>query len=195
MANTIMMMAAAVTALLALDGALALSGGPYYGDGTHYGKGGDWNGWCKGFGKGNGWPGLPTVAMNAEQFENGGACGVCISGYGTGKGAGYTPIVGNFFVTVNNLCPECHHGAIDFCDDGDGRWQIIWYIVDCASHGRHLLANNITVNEHIGDFIKPRSSAAHASAYQLDAAAGSASSTGGKQAAGATQARRMLHSL
>ena len=32
-----------------------------------------------GFGKGNGWPGLPTVAMNAEQFENGGACGVCIS--------------------------------------------------------------------------------------------------------------------
>ncbi len=31
-------------------------------------------------------------------------------GYGTGKGAGYTPITGNFFITINNLCPECKYG-------------------------------------------------------------------------------------
>ena len=40
--------------------------------GTYYGSGGD--GVCKG----SGHPGLPQVAMNAAQFEDGETCGACI---------------------------------------------------------------------------------------------------------------------
>jgi len=27
---------------------------------------------------------------------------------------------------VNNLCPECKKGDLDFALDGDGRWEIEW---------------------------------------------------------------------
>ena len=36
------------------------------------------------------------------------------------KTCGYSPKY-NFFVTVNNLCPECSPGDLDFAENGDGR--------------------------------------------------------------------------
>ena len=84
--------------------------------------------------------GVVTVALNSPQYGDGkSACGRCIEGSGTGVGAGGTP-VGRFFAAVNNLCPECKTGDIDFALNGDGRWKVNWKVVDCSSKsGRRLL--------------------------------------------------------
>ena len=73
-----------------------------------------------------------TVAMNQAQYEGGGACGKCIRATGSGGGLGTTPIIGPIYATVDNLCPECKFGDIDFGLGGDGRWQINWDFVDCG---------------------------------------------------------------
>ena len=47
--------------------------------GTFYGSGADAASWCKGNGKLNGYPGLPTVALNSVQFDYKGSwCGKCL---------------------------------------------------------------------------------------------------------------------
>jgi hypothetical protein len=43
-----------------------------------------------------------------------------------------TPIVGPIFATVDNECPECKYGDVDFGLGGDGRWRIQWDFVDCS---------------------------------------------------------------
>lgn len=103
----------------------------FNGDGTFYGEGGNGaRGAClltPGFnGVGT------TVAMNRQQFENGGACGRCVRITGDGRGAGMTPILGPVFATVDNECPECKHGDIDLGLSGDGRWNINWEYISCS---------------------------------------------------------------
>jgi hypothetical protein len=43
----------------------------------------------------------------------------------------------NFKAIINNLCPECKWGDLDFRRDGvgsgDGRWPLTWSIIDCPS--------------------------------------------------------------
>ena len=94
---------------------------------------------CGGNGLSNGPGGIVTVALNSPQYGDGkSVCGKCIEGTGTGVGAGGTP-VGRFFAAINNLCPECRHGDIDFALNGDGRWKVNWKVVDCsAKAGRRL---------------------------------------------------------
>ena len=36
------------------------------------------------------------------------------------------------YVLVSNLCPECLAGSLDQEINGDGRWTIEWYPVQCA---------------------------------------------------------------
>jgi len=73
-----------------------------------------------------------TVALNGAQFGDGATCGKCIKATGTGEGLGTTPIVGPIFATVDNLCPECKFGDVDFGLGGDGRWKINWDFIDCG---------------------------------------------------------------
>lgn len=125
--------------------AAALSvGESYSGEGTYYGAGQDARGACGGRGYSTGPGGIMTVALNAPQFGSGnGPCGMCVEGRGTGVGAGGTPI-GRFFAAINNLCPECKTGDLDFALNGDGRWRIEWKVVDCKSaSGRRLLYDNM----------------------------------------------------
>ena len=117
-------------------------GQSFAGDATYYGAGNDRRGACGGNGKPTGPGGITTVAINSKQWEGGNNCGICIEGRGTGVGAGGNP-VGTFFAAVNNLCPECKYGDIDFAMNGDGRWKVEWKRVDCASKsGRKLLQAN-----------------------------------------------------
>lgn len=81
-----------------------------------------------------------TVAVNPFQWEDGMSCGKCVVVYGTGKGLGMTPIFGPIFATIDNLCPECKDGDIDFGMEGDGRWDITWDFIDCGE-AREGLSN------------------------------------------------------
>ena len=93
--------------------------------------------------------------------EGGNNCGICIEGRGTGVGAGGNP-VGTFFAAVNNLCPECKYGDIDFAMNGDGRWKVEWKRVDCDSKtGRKLLQANLDTSAFL-DMMKGNSSSASA---------------------------------
>lgn len=134
---------AAAALLLASPSAADISiGQSFAGDATYYGAGNDRRGACGGNGKSTGPGGITTVAINSRQWEGGANCGICIEGRGTGVGAGGNP-VGKFFAAVNNLCPECKYGDIDFALNGDGRWKVEWKRVDCASKsGRKLLQAN-----------------------------------------------------
>ncbi|KAM3568941.1 hypothetical protein VYU27_008950 [Nannochloropsis oceanica] len=71
-----------------------------------------------------------TVALDQAQFNLGG-CGMCIQLTGTGVGAGGNPVTGNYTVFVNNLCPECEFGHLDFATPGDGSWDIEWKAIPC----------------------------------------------------------------
>lgn len=95
-----------------------------------------------------------TVAMNAEQYADGGACGKCIVARGAGAGAGSTPVLGPIYATVDNQCPECKFGDVDFGLGGDGRWRITWDFVDCAvarRAGSHLPSNTSFANATTGN--------------------------------------------
>lgn len=74
-----------------------------------------------------------TVAMNSAQFDGGMSCGKCIMATGTGSGLGTTPLMGPIYATIDNLCPECKYGDVDFGLGGDGRWQINWDFIDCGT--------------------------------------------------------------
>jgi len=102
----------------------------YEGDGTFYGAGGNGiHGACM---LQPGFNGIDTtVAINHEQFEGGAACGRCLRVTGSGTGAGMTPILGPIYATIDNECPECKHGDIDFGLSGDGRWNIQWDFISC----------------------------------------------------------------
>ncbi|EWM30607.1 Barwin-related endoglucanase [Nannochloropsis gaditana] len=71
-----------------------------------------------------------TVALDQPQFDVGG-CGMCILLNGTGVGAGGNPVNGIYTAFVNNLCPECEYGHLDFALPGDGSWEIEWKAIPC----------------------------------------------------------------
>jgi len=105
--------------------------GEFQGDGTFYGGGGAGeHGSCL----------LPrdfnhvplTVAINQEQYLGGESCGKCVRFHGQGQGLGTTPILGPFFATIDNVCPECRYGDLDLGMDGDGRWTIFWEFIPCS---------------------------------------------------------------
>ena len=143
LANLALAHVVVVATALAPTASAAISvGQSFAGDATYYGAGNDRRGACGGNGKPTGPGGITTVAINSQQWEGGNNCGICIEGRGTGVGAGGNP-VGTFFAAVNNLCPECKYGDIDFAMNGDGRWKVEWKRVDCASKsGRKLLQAN-----------------------------------------------------
>ena len=70
------------------------------------------------------YPGFRTVAMNKPQYLNGQACGGCVSGCFT-QGGKQTC----FKAIVDNLCPECGYGALDFGWTGDGIVNVNWKCV------------------------------------------------------------------
>jgi expansin (peptidoglycan-binding protein) len=51
-----------------------------------------------------------------------------------------------FKAIIDNLCPECSHGDLDFRKDGigsgDGRWSVQWSIIDCPSSGLEVTREN-----------------------------------------------------
>ena len=139
----LLLLSAAALALSSSPASAAISvGQSFAGEATYYGAGNDNRGACGGNGKPTGPGGITTVAINSQQWEGGNNCGICIEGRGTGVGAGGNP-VGKFFAAVNNLCPECKYGDVDFAMNGDGRWKVEWKRVDCASKtGRKLMQAN-----------------------------------------------------
>eukprot|EP00884_Botryococcus_braunii_P011029 jgi/Botrbrau1/19928/Bobra.0059s0045.1 len=131
-------------------------GDTYSGDATYYGAGQDSRGACGGNKLPTGPGGMATVALNSPMYGNGENCGICLKGHGINTDCttcGYTPKY-NFLVTVNNLCPECSAGDLDFAENGDGRWRITWTVVDCASARRRLLAANETILEETQEFLR-----------------------------------------
>lgn len=68
--------------------------------------------------------GYRTVAMNAEQFYGG--CGDCLRACFVRSGAREC-----FDAIVDNECPECLYGDIDYGVDGDGRWPVTWDYIAC----------------------------------------------------------------
>lgn len=116
----------------------------YQGEATYYGAGQDSRGACGGNGLSTGPGGLMTVALNSPQYGNGENCGKCIEGTASGVGLGGNPIPSRFVAAINNLCPECRHGDIDFAMNGDGRWQVEWQVVPCdVARGRKLLFDSM----------------------------------------------------
>jgi hypothetical protein len=100
------------------------------GDGTFYGGGGAGAGGACMLPPGFNGVGL-TVAVAPEAFASGAGCGKCVKIWGEGSGLGMTPIYGPFYATIDNLCPECKTGDIDFGLNGDGRWRIHWDYISC----------------------------------------------------------------
>ncbi|KAK9864684.1 hypothetical protein WJX84_008206 [Apatococcus fuscideae] len=100
-------------------------------DATYYGQGNDARSWCKGNGRPYGDGSIPTVALGPNTFNNGAVCGQCIIMTGTGRGAGFNPVsTSPTKYLINNLCPECGSG-VDMAKNGDGRWQVDYYITSC----------------------------------------------------------------
>jgi hypothetical protein len=108
------------------------------GDGTYYGRdGAGEKGICM----------LPrnfnnvklTVAVAPDLFQNGQSCGKCLKIWGEGNGLGTTPLLGPYFATIDNLCPKCKSGDIDFGLEGNGRWLIHWDFISCQEARNHNL--------------------------------------------------------
>ncbi|BFZ23916.1 hypothetical protein BsWGS_26955 [Bradybaena similaris] len=126
------------TIILSADGAsnqavLNLYSHEFKGDGTYYGK--ILEGTCS---YGDDIPAAAKdsriyalVALNAPQFLNSLACGICLRVVGSGHGLGANPITGQHIVFVKDLCPECKTGDVDFALNGDGRWDISIQAVQC----------------------------------------------------------------
>jgi len=100
------------------------------GEGTYYGQNGDSQGACEDHRvSGNKvlWGhNAITVAINKPQWYNGRACGTCLEVTSPKMG------LNKAFAIVNNLCPECHTGDLDFATNGDGRWSDLrWKAVPC----------------------------------------------------------------
>ncbi|CAK0762005.1 hypothetical protein CVIRNUC_002914 [Coccomyxa viridis] len=71
--------------------------------------------------------------MDQPFFYGSQTCGMCIAMHGTGPGSGLDPVpLTTQYVLVSNLCPECLAGSLDQEINGDGRWTIEWYPVQCA---------------------------------------------------------------
>ena len=96
---------------------------------------------------------INTVAINREQYENGASCGKCVSvnleldSNGNPIGLGVKPLPFHIIATVNNECPECKFGDLDFgyINNGesyDGRWSIQWEWVDCHNYYRKYNNSN-----------------------------------------------------
>lgn len=60
-------------------------------------------------------------------------CGMCVEVTGAGKGSGDAAyaVNGTRIVYVNNQCPNCPTGLLDFGLTGDGKWDITWKAVPC----------------------------------------------------------------
>merc|ERR1719183_1116088 len=101
------------------------------GEGTYYGAGGDSGGACEDHRTGGDkdlWGhNAITVAINKPQWYDGLACGTCLEVTSPRMG------LNKAFAIVNNLCPECHKGDLDFATNGDGRWNDLrWKAVPCS---------------------------------------------------------------
>ena len=92
----------------------------FVGKGTWYGGAGAGGACSSGFN----FNGFRTVAMNSAQYENGKACGGCVRGCFTQRGKTTC-----FNAIVDNMCPECGFGALDFGWGGDGIVSINWKCV------------------------------------------------------------------
>ncbi|XP_064609550.1 uncharacterized protein LOC135473619 [Liolophura sinensis] len=130
--------AAAVTPTLQGDidtQILRLYQGNFNGDATYYGEGSNRGGLCQYFPPGlppaGRAPGMRSAALNSRQIYNSMGCGMCFKVHGTGDGLGQTPVVGDSYAFVDDVCPECHEGDLDFSEDGDGRWDIGIQAVQC----------------------------------------------------------------
>lgn len=124
----------------------------YVGDGTFYGAGGAGeHGACM----------LPsmfngvslTVALSPDQFMDGQMCGKCVRITGDGSGLGTQPIIGPYYATVDNLCPECRSGDVDMGMNGDGRWRISWDFVDCEEARQHNTNKQTVTHEAPQDIV------------------------------------------
>jgi hypothetical protein len=74
-----------------------------------------------------------TIALNDAQFASGAGCGLCVRFRGTGEGLGTTPLSAAWTRGfVNNRCPECAPGDLDFNAGGDGRWRVEWVATPCG---------------------------------------------------------------
>ncbi|KAL0051375.1 hypothetical protein WJX82_006401 [Trebouxia sp. C0006] len=111
-------------------------GTQYTGDGTYYGDQSG-SGHCS-FQFSNSFSlawttGVYTgVAVNEPQYGTSAPCGMCIAFWGTGPGSGANPIsTAVQYAIATDECPECLTGALDLAQDGDGRWTIDWYPVQC----------------------------------------------------------------
>jgi len=106
---------------------------PQVGDGTYYGS--DSGGTCTLDGTRPAFTTTSaihaTVALNIASWDNSIPCGMCANVTASGQGSGANPIMGNFLVFVNNQCPSCSTGDLDFALNGDGRWAISWVGVEC----------------------------------------------------------------
>mmetsp|Transcript_2442 Transcript_2442/g.6133 ORF Transcript_2442/g.6133 Transcript_2442/m.6133 type:complete len:177 (+) Transcript_2442:1-531(+) len=85
--------------------------------------------------------------MNPHDLAGHQLCGLCVRVWASGEGAGGDPMHwdGDLF-RVDNLCPECKKGDLDFAREGhgDGRWDITWQAVACPTEpgGIHYMLDS-----------------------------------------------------
>lgn len=131
--------------------------GPFYGDGTYYTSQGIFNGHCS-YDLTDSLK-LPfitnvdvTAAMNKQQYANGSACGMCLVFRGLDRGCttcGSTPFSTQWKTAIiTDECPKCKYGDIDFAMNGDGRWKIEWYQVECVVGKSNLHYGLKVSNKH-----------------------------------------------
>lgn len=72
------------------------------------------------------------VALNAPQYGDSSACGLCLQYKGTGSGSGGDPVSPSpQYGLIADECPECLTGSLDIAEAKDGRWGISWLPVQC----------------------------------------------------------------
>lgn len=96
--------------------------------------------------------GLTTIAINADQYDNSKACGMCVRVYGSGKvcehgidpgdnscGLGANPITGVFDAVITDELQERGYGDIDLGKHGDGHWGVSWHPIPCPWHNPKIV--------------------------------------------------------
>jgi len=80
--------------------------------------------------------GMVPVAINPADYQDGDvsrACGAVLRIVGTGTGSGATPVPTKPFLGyVADLCAGCASHSLDLAVPGDGKWGIMWALVNAT---------------------------------------------------------------
>jgi hypothetical protein len=81
--------------------------------------------------------------MNQADWQDGGACGLCLEYRWVGGdpgGNGLNPPPSTWtYAAVCDRCPECQKGSLDLATAGEGFYNIEWRASQCMTGGSPLM--------------------------------------------------------